>query len=176
LTTASNWKGRKMRSVFIAILCSTLAGLFDISTSAIARQKTARECMAEWQAHKADNQAKGITETAYVAHCRTGTPSSSNTPPRAPSAPAPAATAATTPSTRSAPTATTPTAANQFSAEGQAKAHCPSDTVVWANLSSKVYHFGGYKDYGNTKRGAYMCEKDATAQGFRASKTEKHPL
>jgi hypothetical protein len=47
--------------------------------------------------------------------------------------------------------------------------------VVWANLSSKVYHFSGYRDYGTTKKGAYMCEKDATGQGFRASKSEKHP-
>ena len=52
---------------------------------------------------------------------------------------------------------------------------CPADTVVWVNLSSKVYHYRGYKDYGTTKKGAYMCEKDATAQGNRASKTEKHP-
>jgi hypothetical protein len=170
-----------MRSRFVVILCSALAGLFGVSTSAIAQQKTAKECTAEWQAHKADNQAKGITETAYVAQCRTGTPSSSTTaapapaPAAAPSAPSRSTTAATTPPTSSAPTVTTPTGANQFAAEGQAKARCPSDTVVWANLSSKVYHFGGYKDYGNTKRGAYVCEKDATAEGFRAAKNEKHP-
>src|SRR5580704_3747658 len=28
---------------------------------------------------------------------------------------------------------------------------------------------------GNTKEGAYMCEKDAISQGMRASKTEKRP-
>jgi len=123
--------------------------------------------VAEWQAHTADNQAKGITETAYVAQCRAGTPSSSTTAAPAPGTPSPATTAG--------PAATTPTGANQFAAEGQAKAHCPSDTVVWANLSSKIYHFGGYKDYGHTKRGAYMCEKDATTQGLRAAKNEKHP-
>jgi hypothetical protein len=38
------------------------------------------------------------------------------------------------------------------------------------NLSSKVYHFSGNKDYGKTKRGAYVCEKDATAQGFSSGK------
>ena len=43
------------------------------------------------------------------------------------------------------------------------------------NLTSKVYHFAGHKSYGTTKAGAYMCEKEATAQGFRASKTEKRP-
>jgi hypothetical protein len=37
------------------------------------------------------------------------------------------------------------------------------------------YQASGYKDYGNTKRGAYMCERDATQQGFRAAKNEKHP-
>jgi hypothetical protein len=43
------------------------------------------------------------------------------------------------------------------------------------NLASKIYHFAGHKSYGTTKAGAYMCEKEATAQGFRASKTEKRP-
>lgn len=71
--------------------------------------------------------------------------------------------------------AKTPTGPGQFAEESEAKAHCPSDTVVWVNLSSKVYHFHGTKDYGNTKSGAYICEKDATAQGFRAAKNEKHP-
>ena len=41
--------------------------------------------------------------------------------------------------------------------------------------ASKIYHFAGHKRYGTTKAGAYMCEKEATAQGFRASKTEKRP-
>jgi|SRR5215467_3081432 len=76
----------------------------------------------------------------------------------------------------SAPAATaTPTGAGQFQSEPQAKAHCPADIVVWVNLSSKIYHFTGYKSYGNTKNGAYMCEREATTQGFRASKTEKRP-
>jgi hypothetical protein len=76
------------------------------------------------------------------------------------------------------PTPTAPSSAatgNQFANEGQAKARCPSDTVVWANLSSKIYHFTGNKDYGHTKKGAYMCEKDATTAGFHAAKGEKHP-
>ena len=50
-----------------------------------------------------------------------------------------------------------------------------NDTVVWANLGSKIYHFSGHKDYGNTKTGAYMCEKDTAAAGIRAAKNEKHP-
>src|SRR5215472_7990021 len=41
---------------------------------------------------------------------------------------------------------------------------------------SSVYHFAGYPSYGNTKRGAYMCEVDATRQGMHAAKAEQHPL
>ncbi|MGB9045779.1 MAG: hypothetical protein WCC81_25405, partial [Pseudolabrys sp.] len=73
------------------------------------------------------------------------------------------------------PAATTPTGANQYTTEGQARMRCLTGTVVWTNLNSKIYHFSGYKDYGNTKTGAYMCESDATSQGMRASKTEKRP-
>ncbi|WP_339039241.1 hypothetical protein WHZ78_15565 [Bradyrhizobium symbiodeficiens] len=65
--------------------------------------------------------------------------------------------------------------AGQFADEASAKARCPTDTVVWVNLPSKVYHFAGTKSYGTTKRGAYMCEKEAIAAEDRASKTEKHP-
>ena len=51
----------------------------------------------------------------------------------------------------------------------------PSSTVVWVDTKSKIYHFAGSKNCGNTKTGAYKCETDATAAGDRASKTEKHP-
>jgi hypothetical protein len=83
--------------------------------------------------------------------------------------------AATAPAPASRTATPTPSGSNEFSTEAQAKAKCPADTVVWANLKSKVYHFAGYKNYGDTKTGAYMCEKDATGQGFRAAKNEKHP-
>jgi hypothetical protein len=65
--------------------------------------------------------------------------------------------------------------AGQFADEASAKARCFTDTVVWVNLPSQVYHFAGTKSYGTTKRGAYMCEKEAIAAEDRASKTEKHP-
>jgi hypothetical protein len=64
---------------------------------------------------------------------------------------------------------------NQYSSEALAWAHCPADTVVWANIRSNVYHFRGTYNYGNTKAGAYMCEQDSLADGMRAAKNEKHP-
>ncbi len=65
--------------------------------------------------------------------------------------------------------------ANQYSTETLARIHCPADTVVWANTRSSIYHFRGTGDYGNTKAGAYMCERAALAGGIRAAKNEKHP-
>jgi hypothetical protein len=64
-------------------------------------------------------------------------------------------------------------AAGQFANEADAKTHCPGDAVVWVNLGTKVYHQSGAATYGTTKHGAYMCEKDAAAGGFRAAKNEK---
>ena len=140
-----------------------------------AGRKTAKECRAEWQANKADNQAKGITEKQYVEQCRTGgataAPAPAATPTPAPARPAPATPVATPPPA----TATAPGSAGQYRTEAEAKGHCPADTVVWINLKSKVYHFAGTKNYGTTKEGAYMCEKEAAAQGDRASKSEHHP-
>jgi hypothetical protein len=140
--------------------------------------KTAKECRSEWRANKADNEAKGITEKQYVEQCRTGRDTAAPTPPPAPAAtpaparaPAPATTIATPPPTA----ATAPIGAGQYRTEAEAKGHCPADSVVWVNLKSKIYHFAGTKSYGTTKEGAYMCEREAVAQGDRASKREKHP-
>jgi hypothetical protein len=241
-----------MRVWFSMIIGTALLGLTILSAPVLAQQKTVRACQEEWRANKAENQAKGITEKAYVAQCRAGgstaqpapapaatpapTPSATTSasqktvkacreewranraayqaakvtekayvdkcrvgetvalpapttspgsapsgaaPSSAPTAP-PSSTAAAPPSAPatkpSATTATpTPAGAGQFQSEPQAKAHCPGDIVVWVNLSSKIYHFAGYRSYANTKSGAYMCEREATTQGFRASKTEKRP-
>ncbi len=99
-------------------------------------------------------------------------------PAPAPQRPAPTTTAAPVPAPAQQPSAPSDNAtleAGQFADEASAKARCPSDTVVWVNLPSKVYHFAGTRSYGTTKRGAYMCEKEAIAAEDRASKTEKHP-
>lgn len=170
------------------------------STNTSSSQKTAKECIAEWRADKAGMQARGVTEKAYVEQCRTGgtMPTATAPEPRptlappsrpaptatqaapapAPKKPAPTTTAAPMPAPAQQPSAQRDNAtleAGQFADEASAKARCPSDTVVWVNLPSKVYHFAGTKSYGTTKRGAYMCEKEAIAAEDRASKTEKHP-
>jgi hypothetical protein len=63
--------------------------LATLSSNALAQAKTAAACRAEWRANKAANQAKGITEKAYVAQCRSGSsPAQTTTAPPA-SAPAP---------------------------------------------------------------------------------------
>lgn len=65
--------------------------------------------------------------------------------------------------------------AGQFTTEAEAKASCPSDTVVWVNTGTKVYHYAGNAPYGKTKKGAYMCEKETAASGYHAAKREKKP-
>ena len=150
--------------------------------------KTAKECNSEWTANKAAIQASKKTKKQFLSECRAQAAANPSAAPDLPASPttaapasppagAPAAPAATRdaprPATRS--TAAVPTGAGQFSTEAQAKARCPADTVVWVNLDSNVYHFAGTRNYGNTKKGAYMCEKDAAAAGDRAAKNEKHP-
>jgi hypothetical protein len=152
-------------------------------------QKTAKACVEEWRADKANFQTKGITEKAYVADCRAGTasapaaapaPAPTAAAPEAPAPPAPRPTAAAptqapaAPTTRAAPSGS-PSGAGQFATEAEAKATCPADTVVWVNLTSKIYHFSDTRYYGTTKNGAYMCERDTAAKGMHAAKNEQHP-
>jgi hypothetical protein len=62
-------------------------------------------------------------------------------------------------------------ASDKFTTVAAAAEHCPSDTVVWSSFSSShVYHLAASKYYGKTKHGAYICEKDAVAFGYHASK------
>jgi hypothetical protein len=177
-----------------------LAGIVLASTSAFAQQRTYRDCDAEWKADKAAIKASGMTKKAFVAQCHGSatveTPSQSTTrsqptsqpttvpytPPRQTTTPytPPRQTTTTTttnepyaPSRRTYVPTSAPTGGGQYATEMAARIHCPADTVVWANLNSKVYHFNGNRDYGTTKHGAYMCERETA--GFRAAKNEKHP-
>jgi len=54
-----------------------------------------------------------------------------------------------------------------FSTEQAAQHHCPSDTVVWLNLPTGIYHFKGQRWYGNTNSGAYVCKQEANHAGDR---------
>ena len=76
------------------------------------------------------------------------------------------------PSAIAAPAATTPPK-GQFSSEADAKASCPSENVVWVNLRSRVYHTSASASYGKTKRGVFMCEKEASAAGYRTPKPRR---
>jgi hypothetical protein len=179
-----------MKALILATLSFALVGGSLVVTPALAQQKSVKACQDEWRANKDANQKAGVTEQAYVTQCRAGgtaaapvtAPAPASTPAAAPAptpAPAPAPSRAQAPAAaKPAPTTTgtaAPAGANQFAAEAQAKAHCPADTVVWANSDTRIYHFAGNRNYGATKQGSYMCEKDATAQGIRAAKNEKHP-
>jgi hypothetical protein len=150
-----------------------------------AGPKTAKQCNEEWTANKAAIQASGKRKKDFIAECRgiatnqtppAGPPVRPTPPvaqPMQPAAPPPSA--RVTPAPTRAPATGVPAAPGQFATEAEARFHCPGDTVVWANLDSKVYHFTGTRNYGNTKNGAYMCERDTASAGFRAAKNEKHP-
>lgn len=58
------------------------------------------------------------------------------------------------------------TAISMFDTEAKAQAHCPSDTVVWLNTKSGIYHEKGMRWYGRTKHGAYVCKREADAAGY----------
>ncbi|HXU21604.1 MAG TPA: hypothetical protein VN788_13555 [Verrucomicrobiae bacterium] len=60
-----------------------------------------------------------------------------------------------------------------FPNEVAAMRHCPGDTIVWLNTPTRIYHFKGERWYGHTKRGAYVCEKEAEQAGDRASENRQ---
>ena len=132
-----------MKSTFA--MCAALVGLLALSQSAIAEQKTARQCNDDWGANKTSIQASGKNKRVFMAECRGVAPA------------APASVVA-------------PAEKGQYASEAEAKASCPSGAVVWVNSISKIYHPSGSRSYGRTRSGAYMCEKDSLAAGFRAPK------
>ena len=165
-----------MRQFVIHSLPAAAIGALLAVSSASAFAKTAAQCNADYAANKAAIKASGQTKKAYVAACRADT---TGAPPATAAAPTAPAGYQQPPAPAPAPFAPSPhvgaTGAGQFTTDAQARARCPSDTVVWVNTKSNVYHFAGRRDYGNTKQGAYMCEADAKAAGDRAAKNEKHP-
>ncbi len=61
-------------------------------------------------------------------------------------------------------------ALDQFQSEQAAQMHCPSDTVVWVNLPTGVFHFKGQRWYGRTKNGSFVCQKEAVKEGDRGTR------
>jgi hypothetical protein len=175
------------------IRCLVLASMTVLPVCAYAQQKTAKACDAEWRANKASIQGSGRTKKAFMVECRSGTGRAAAAQPAnpAPAAP-PSATAQTDNGAGQAPAPRTRTALRErenrprpgtsistgegaFASVAEAKAHCPGDTVVWANTKSKIYHFAGSRAFGSTRRGAYMCERETASAGYRVAKNGKRP-
>jgi hypothetical protein len=168
---------------YIGVICfAALVVLFTVPTASLAQQKTVKQCDEEYKANKAEVQKSGKLKKDFMAECR-GRISTvpAEAPAAAPAKPAPSAAKPVSPLSGAKPSPAAPAATgklsgeNLFATEAEAKSRCPSDTVVWANLKSNIYHFSGTHNYGNTKSGAYMCEKDTTTAGIRPPKNEKHP-
>ena len=59
-----------MKTTFTTALCVAFVGLSALSQSAVAQQKTVKQCNDEWTADKAAIQASGKTKRVFVAECR----------------------------------------------------------------------------------------------------------
>jgi len=155
-------------------LAAMLAAGFFISAPASA-ESVMKQCGEEWKAAKTANTTNGQTWREFLKDCRTRHASTTaTTAPAAPPPPPPAAEPAPAPK----PAAThmrrgARTTAGEFASEGEARGHCPSDTVVWVNNRSHKYHYSGDRYYGATKHGAYMCEGEAKTAGDAAAKNSK---
>jgi hypothetical protein len=173
-------RGRNMKRIFAGVIFAAAGALVAVPSTGWA--KTAGVCNAEYKDKKADLKAQKIKKSDFIKSCRAEpdaapAPTQETVTEPAPVAPKPAPTPEKPVVVAPTPTRTnaTPTSAGQFTTDTAAKAKCPSDTVVWVNTKSGVYHFAGTHNYGTTKDGAYMCEADTAAAGFRAAKNEKHP-
>jgi hypothetical protein len=177
-------------------------GGFGVATIAkVDAEVVTSKCAVEWKSAKANGTTGGKTWKEFFDQCsvdqmgvgRSITLSTTESQPAAPAAPAPATpadapapVAAVAPVADPSPTAiavplpvkrpkSTETAAvtRQFATEADAKAKCPANEVVWVNAATKKFQFAGHDGYGKGKKGAYMCEADATAAGAHASKSDK---
>lgn len=147
-------------------------------------------CASQWKEAKAAGTTAGQSWPQFLAQCRTRRGSASASPSGgfAP-APNPASTPAPSPqsgsqfpwwrpsgsasSTGSNVGAPSVLRANQYTTELAARARCPTDTVVWVNTPTGIYHYSGTRYYGQTRRGAYMCEADARGAGYRGARNRQ---
>ena len=148
-------------------------------------QSVMRLCASQWKDAKAAGTTAGQTWPQFLSQCRarqTSTTSSSGGFAPAP-APAPASQSGSlfpwwqqsASSSAAASNVGAPSAlrAGQYPTELAARARCPSDTVVWVNTPTLIYHYSGTRYYGHTLKGAYMCEADARTGGYRAARNRQ---
>jgi hypothetical protein len=153
----------------------------------MAGQSAMKVCASQWKEAKAAGTTGGQTWPQFLSQCRARQGSTASSSGGFAPAPTPATAPAPQPSSpfpwwkpsapASAPASNVgaPSAlqAGQYSTELAARARCPSDTVVWVNAPTGIYHYSGTRYYGHTRRGAYMCEADARTAGYRASRNRQ---
>ena len=165
------------RSFRVALSAFLFVGALGLASTGPAQaQSIMKQCGDEWKAAKEANTTNGMKWPEFLKQCRVqkeGAAAPVANPVSVPAsiAPAPMQTYQTKPKPMQ---AARPTGAGEFSTELQAKGRCPGDTVVWVNTKGKshTYHYSGSRWYGTTKQGAYMCEADAGAAGYHASKSK----
>jgi hypothetical protein len=173
-----------MRNSFSSLLAAAILafGLSVGAPNSAHAESVMKACASQW---KQAGTTGGQTWPQFLAQCRTRQGSAAApsggfapAPPVAP-APAPASQSGSLfpwwqqSAPASAPGAPTAPRAGEYTTELAARARCPSDTVVWANTPSRIYHYSGTRYYGQTRRGAYMCEADARAAGYRATRSRQ---
>src|SRR5262245_60743645 len=112
---AMNAMTMKVLKTTLTAVCAAFIGVAVLSHAAVAQQKTAKVCNEEWAANRDAIKAGGKTKRVFVAECR-GVPVAASAGRSAAALPV----------------------AGQFATEAEAKASCPTDTVVWANPKSRV--------------------------------------
>lgn len=143
---------------------------------------TQQERMKSCNAQASEQKLHGDARKSFMSDCLKGDTAATNPSQGGTTAANPPESGATQPPPAASrapagarPSAARALAAGQFASENDARRHCPSDQVVWANTDSKIYHYAGTKNYGHTKDGAYMCQRDSDSAGYRAAKNEKPP-
>jgi hypothetical protein len=173
-----------------ALLGTLTAALYCCGAMTASAQQSPqarmKSCAQEWDASKASKRTGGQTYRDFQREClsRHGGEAAGRTDKSPAAAPreAPSSTIGSAPA-RPAPAASAAErakAARAAVSEGSSNAaevqrSCPSDTIVWGNPGTKVYHFSGSRFYGQTRTGKYMCRSESERAGFRAAKNEQAP-
>lgn len=83
------------------------------------------------------------------------------------------AVAQTAPTPPTAKPAEKPAPGRTFAEVGAAQKACGAEKTVWFNPASGIFFANGNRYFGKTKQGAYSCEADATAAGYRAAQNKQ---